>query len=233
MTWWNKKCKCYNWLKHNVKIWCIKDQCWIWIRTCVEKWVHRFMTIAEGCTIFFKWNNKVATVAALLGIEESRTLWAVWGTRQLHIGGYRSVRSGEWLVTVRGSSSDNPWTSPVNHPCLCLIAPISQHIMLPQWTVATALIFNWTDEWAGRGCYCFLMRWSNSFRGRGRGMRQEEEKWNLGGRRQEEGKWSENQTRHRKRTDAAKEREEKGGGQIKRGESKDWSVPVCYFLYSS
>ena len=25
----------------------------------------------------------------------------------------------------------------------CLIAPISQHIMLPQSTVATALIFNW------------------------------------------------------------------------------------------
>ena len=31
----------------------------------------------------------------------------------------------------------------MNHPCLCLIAPISQHIMLPQSTVATALIFNW------------------------------------------------------------------------------------------
>ena len=103
------------------------------------------MTIAEGCTIFFKWNNKVATVAALLGIEESRTLWAVWGTTQLHIGGYRSVRSGEWLVPFRSSSSDNPWTSLVNHPCLCLIAPISQHIMLPPSTVATALNFNWFD----------------------------------------------------------------------------------------
>ena len=31
----------------------------------------------------------------------------------------------------------------MNHPCLCLIAPISQHIMLPQSTVATALILNW------------------------------------------------------------------------------------------
>ena len=86
----------------------------------------------------------MATVAALFGIEESRTLWAVWGTTQLHIGArYRSVRSGEWLVTFRCSSSDNPWTLLVNHPCLCLIAPISQHIMLPQSTVATALIFNW------------------------------------------------------------------------------------------
>ena len=85
----------------------------------------------------------MATVAALLGIEESRILWAVWGTTQLHVDGYRSVRSGEWLVTFRRSSSDNPWTSLVNHPCLCLIAPISQHIMLPQSTVATALIFNW------------------------------------------------------------------------------------------
>ena len=85
----------------------------------------------------------MATVAALFDIEESRTLWAVWGTTQLHIGCYRSVRSGEWLVTFRSSSSDNIWTSLVNHPCLCLIAPISQHIMLPQSTVATALIFNW------------------------------------------------------------------------------------------
>ena len=85
----------------------------------------------------------MATVAALFGIEESRTLWAVWGTTQLHIDGYRSVRSREWLVTFRSSSSDNPWTSLVNHPCLCLIAPISQHIMLSQSTVATALIFNW------------------------------------------------------------------------------------------
>ena len=33
----------------------------------------------------------------------------------------------------------------MNHPCLCLIAPISQHIMLPQSTVATVLIFNWVD----------------------------------------------------------------------------------------
>ena len=85
----------------------------------------------------------MATVAALFGIEESRTLWAVWGTTQLHIGGYRSVRSRAWLVTFRSSSSDNPLTSLMNHPCLCLIAPISQHIMLPQSTVATALIFNW------------------------------------------------------------------------------------------
>ena len=85
----------------------------------------------------------MATVGALLGIEESRTLWAVWGTTQLHIGVYRSVRSGKWLVTFRSSSSDNPWTSLVNHPCLCFIAPISQNIMLPQSTVATALIFNW------------------------------------------------------------------------------------------
>ena len=30
MTWWNKKCKCYNWLKHNVKIWCIKEKCSIY-----------------------------------------------------------------------------------------------------------------------------------------------------------------------------------------------------------
>ena len=85
----------------------------------------------------------MATVTALFGIAESRTLWAVWGTTQLHIGRYRSVRSGEWLVTFRSSSSDNPWTSLVNHPCLCLIGPISQHIMLPQSTVATAFIFNW------------------------------------------------------------------------------------------
>ena len=87
----------------------------------------------------------MATVAALLGIEESRALWAVWDTTQLHIGGYRSVRSGEWLVTFRSSSSDNPWTSLLNHPFLCLIAPISQHIMLPQSTVATAIIFNWEN----------------------------------------------------------------------------------------
>ena len=33
----------------------------------------------------------------------------------------------------------------VNHPCLCLIAPISQHIMLPKSTVATAFIFNWVS----------------------------------------------------------------------------------------
>ena len=90
----------------------------------------------------------MATVAALLGIDESRTLWAVWGTTQLHIGGYRSVRSEEWLVTFRSSSSDNPWTSLVNYPCLCLISPISQHIMLPQSTVATALIFNWVPATA-------------------------------------------------------------------------------------
>ena len=62
-------------------------------------------------------------------------------------GGYRSVRSGEWFVTFRSSSSDNPWTSLVNHPCLCLIAPTSQHIMLPQSTVATALIFNWVSRY--------------------------------------------------------------------------------------
>ena len=92
----------------------------------------------------------MATVAALLGIEESRTLWAVWGTTQLHIGGYRSVHSGEWLLIFRSSSSDNPWTSLVNHPCFCLIAPISQHIMLPQSPVATALIFNWeAPHWSG------------------------------------------------------------------------------------